>query len=89
MTAGIKVPKWWLPGPGHEESAAVDRFHSDLSAFQAMTSQPFPHPFFGTLTKQQWNDLALIHAAHHLSFLLPRAKPREVRDGQVPARQAR
>ena len=72
MKAGIKVPQWWLPGPSHDESAALDQFRSEISAFQEMTTTPFPHPFFGPLTKQQWNDLALIHAAHHLSFLIPR-----------------
>ncbi len=72
MKTGIKVPQWWLPGPTHDESAAVDQFRSDISAFQEMSTAPFPHPFFGALTKQQWNDLALIHAAHHLSFLIPR-----------------
>lgn len=73
MKAGIKVPQWWLPGPGHDETAAVDRFRSDISAFEGMTTTPFPHPFFGALSKQQWHDLALIHAAHHLSFLIPKA----------------
>ncbi len=72
MKAGIKVPQWWLPGPTHDESVAIDQFRSNVSAFQAMTTTPFPHPFFGALTKQQWNDLALIHAAHHLSFLVPK-----------------
>jgi Protein of unknown function (DUF1569) len=72
MKAGIKVPQWWLPGPGHDESAAVEQFRSEAAAFQAMTTPPFPHPFFGPLTKQQWNDLVLIHAAHHLGFLIPR-----------------
>ena len=73
MKAGIKVPQWWLPGPSHDESAAIDQFRSEASAFQQMTTPPFPHPFFGPLTKQQWNDLVLVHAAHHLSFLIPRA----------------
>ena len=72
MKAGIKVPQWWLPGPTHDESVAVEQFRSEISAFQSMTTTPFPHPFFGALTKQQWNDFALIHAAHHLSFLIPR-----------------
>jgi len=72
MKTGIKVPQWWLPGPSHDESAAVDQFRAQVSAFQGMTSTPFPHPFFGPLTKQQWNDLVLVHAAHHLSFLIPR-----------------
>ena len=71
MKAGIKVPQWWLPGPAHDESDAVARFRSDLAAFQAMSTTPLPHPFFGQLSKSQWNDLILIHAAHHLSFLVP------------------
>lgn len=73
MKAGIKVPQWWLPGPGHDESAAVEQFRTEAAAFQGMTTPPFPHPFFGALTKQQWNDLILVHAAHHLSFLIPRS----------------
>jgi Protein of unknown function (DUF1569) len=72
MKSGIKVPQWWLPGPSHDESAAVELFRSEATAFQEMTTPPCAHPFFGSLTKQQWNDLVLIHAAHHLSFLIPR-----------------
>jgi hypothetical protein len=72
MKAGIKVPQWWLPGPSHDESAAVEQFRSEVAAFQEMKTQPCPHPFFGPLTKQEWNDLVLIQAAHHLSFLIPR-----------------
>jgi hypothetical protein len=73
MKAGIKVPQWWLPGPSHDECAAVDQFRSEVAEFQGMTTTPCPHPFFGPLTKQQWNDLILVHAAHHLSFLIPRS----------------
>jgi len=73
MKAGIKVPQWWLPGPSHDESAAIEQFRSEATAFQNLTTPPHPHPFFGPLTKQQWNDLVLVHAAHHLSFLIPRA----------------
>jgi hypothetical protein len=72
MKAGIKVPDWWLPGPAHDESEAVSKFRADIAAFQAMTTTPFPHPFFGQLTKQEWQELVLIHASHHLSFLIPR-----------------
>jgi Protein of unknown function (DUF1569) len=72
MRAGIKVPPWWLPGPSHDESAALGQFRADVTAFQQLSTRPFPHPYFGPLTKKQWQDLALIHAAHHLSFLIPR-----------------
>jgi hypothetical protein len=72
MKAGIKVPQWWLPGPTHDESAAVNQLRREISEFQALATTPHPHPFFGPMTKQQWNDLVLIHAAHHLSFLVPK-----------------
>jgi hypothetical protein len=72
MKTGIKVPQWWLPGPSHDESAAVDQFRAEVAAFQQLSTAPFPHPFFGALTKKQWEDLVLIHAGHHLSFLIPR-----------------
>lgn len=71
MKAGIKVPDWWLPGPTHDESDAVNRFRADLKAFDEMKSEPHPHPFFGPLSKSQWQDLVQIHASHHLSFLVP------------------
>ncbi len=71
MKAGIKVPQWWLPGPTHDESEAANHFRSDLAAFEALKTQPYQHPFFGSISKEQWNDLVLVHAAHHLSFLVP------------------
>ncbi len=73
MGAGIKVPQWWLPGPSHDESAAVDTFRGEVEAFQELSTPPHPHPLLGALNKEQWNDLALIHSAHHLSFLTPEA----------------
>ena len=71
MKAGIKVPQWWLPAPA-TTSLRPSTSSVPKSAFQEMTAPP-SHPFFGPLTKQKWNDLVLIHAAHHLSFLIPRA----------------
>ena len=71
MKAGIKVPQWWLPGPGHDESQAIEQFRADLATFEASSAPTHPHPLLGSLTKEQWNEMALIHAAHHLSFLSP------------------
>ena len=71
MKAGIKVPDWWLPGPTHDESDAVNRFRADLTAFEELKNEPQPHPFFGPLSKSKWTDLVQVHASHHLSFLVP------------------
>jgi hypothetical protein len=77
MKAGIKVPKWWLPGPAHDESAAIEKLRGEITDFEQLSTEPCPHPFFGPMTRQQWQDLVLIHAAHHLSFLVPRGSRAE------------
>ncbi len=71
VRAGIRVPSWWQPGPTHDESEAVACFRSRLAEFEALKTEPFPHPFFGPMSKVQWNDLVLVHGAHHLGFLMP------------------
>lgn len=72
MQAGIKVPDWWLPGPERDERPSVEQFQREIAAFQAASGPLHPHPFFGPLSKEEWNNLALIHAGHHLSFLIPK-----------------
>ncbi|MFQ5489266.1 MAG: DUF1569 domain-containing protein [Phycisphaerae bacterium] len=32
------------------------------------------HPIFGPLTRQQWQQFHLHHAAHHLSFMIPQGQ---------------
>lgn len=71
MAAGIKVPKWWLPGPESDEGEAVDRFNARLAEFRSFRGVPHAHPFFGHLSRDNWEQLILVHAAHHLSFLEP------------------
>lgn len=70
----MKVPAWWLPGPAGDESTAVANFRDEVAAFESKKPPCFPHPLLGAMTKEQWNELALIHAAHHLSFLIPRER---------------
>lgn len=43
--------------------ALLERFES--------TQQVHPSPLFGRMTVDEWRRLHLIHAAHHLSFLIP------------------
>jgi hypothetical protein len=42
---------------------AVVRYHEHTGALQ-------PHPLFGTLSREDWDRLHRLHAAHHLSFVL-------------------
>ncbi|MFO0945596.1 MAG: DUF1569 domain-containing protein [Planctomycetota bacterium] len=71
MDDGIKVPKWWLPGPAHDERQSVERFRKQVEDFKAFRGTPKQHPFFGPLPRETWEQLVLVHAAHHLSFLQP------------------
>jgi hypothetical protein len=46
-----------------ELRAALARFESEPKIH--------PHPFFGGLTRDEWNTFTLRHAEMHLSFLVP------------------
>jgi hypothetical protein len=73
MKEGISTPQRPLPAAGGDEPAAMARFKQVIERFQAHQGELQPSPFFGHLTPQQWRDLHLIHCAHHLGFLAPRA----------------
>jgi hypothetical protein len=64
-----------VSAPGGDEAAAVERFKQAIERLRAHPGELHPSPFFGYLTPQQWRDLHLIHCAHHLGFLLPKAAP--------------
>lgn len=74
MKPGVYTPQKPLPAPGGDEAAAVARFRNTLARFQQHYGELHDSPFFGHLTPEQWRDLHVIHCAHHLGFLLPRAK---------------
>ena len=45
-------------------ASAIDRFRSHSGPLHL-------HPFFGQLTKPEWDRLHRIHCAHHLSRIMP------------------
>jgi hypothetical protein len=69
----VSTPQKPLPAPGGDERAAVGRFREALLRLESHGGPFHPSPFFGELTPAEWNDLNLIHAAHHLGFLIPKA----------------
>lgn len=71
MRSGAKTPAVLQPHDGFDESSEVTRAIAALRRFAEFPG-PFPrNPIFGTLTLQEWRDLQLIHAAHHLGHLIP------------------
>jgi len=74
MRAGVQVPQVFLPGDPRDDEVAVEQLVGLIERFRNHTGPLQPSPLFCHLTRQQWTDLHLIHAAHHLSFLLPADK---------------
>jgi hypothetical protein len=71
MSAGFKAPAPFAPDQNCSTDQAVARLKAALERAEAVAGEMPRHPFFGRMTAQQWQDLMLVHCAHHLSFLVP------------------
>jgi uncharacterized protein DUF1569 len=71
MPVGIKAAQPLMPGPPGDEQASVKVFTELLARVRDPQAQFQPSPFFGVLSPDEWRQLHLIHAAHHLGFLIP------------------
>jgi hypothetical protein len=74
IPAGLPAPAWWQPqvAADADDSAAVERFRAEVEAFCAHRGPYHPHPAFDRIDRESYEDLMLIHASHHLGFLVPR-----------------
>jgi hypothetical protein len=71
MAEGIKLPEGMRPKPGLDDRAEAEALRAALRLFAAHPGPPATHPFFGRMSREQWDHLHRIHCAHHLSFALP------------------
>jgi hypothetical protein len=71
MKEGIKVPDRFIPEPGADSRAEAEALRGAIKLFSAHPGPFAEHPFFGTMTRDQWDHLHRIHCAHHLSFAQP------------------
>jgi hypothetical protein len=62
-----------VPAPGGDPAAAVARLRETVERMTAYGGELRPSPFFGPLTRDEWFGLNRVHAAHHLSFLVPKS----------------
>ena len=60
--------------PGGDPAAAVAELKKSVERLKAHTGPIVPSPLFGDMTRDECIRMQLVHAAHHLSFLVPRAK---------------
>ena len=68
---GIKLPESVLPRPGLDARAEAEGLRAALAYYAAATGPRADHPFFGRMSRSDWDRLHLIHTAHHLSFARP------------------
>ena len=61
-----------VTAPGGDPKAAVEKLKSSVERLKAYTGTIVPSPLFGPMTKDEAVGMQLVHAAHHLSFLVPK-----------------
>lgn len=73
LPEGIPAPPEIVPSETLNEHEEAENLRQALAYYKASPGPVIPHRIFGPLTKQEWDQLQLIHLAHHLSFATPKA----------------
>ncbi|MFO0951981.1 MAG: DUF1569 domain-containing protein [Isosphaeraceae bacterium] len=73
MPEGVWLPKNAVPKPGLDARAEAEALRAAVRLYQGHSGPMAVHPFFGRLSREQWDGLHKLHCAHHLSFALPKA----------------
>ena len=61
-----------VPAPGADDRDGVAKFREMVERVNRFAGTPLPSPFFGPMDRDTWVKLNCVHAAHHLSFLVPK-----------------
>jgi hypothetical protein len=72
FTPGGRTMPQTVPPPGGDEAAAITKLKSAVASWQRHSGEVYPSPLFGAMSKETALQLQLRHAAHHLSFLIPK-----------------
>lgn len=72
MPAGKPTMPQSVHPAGGDPAAAIARLREATRAFRAHPGEYLPSPLFGRLNRDDATRLQLAHAAHHLSFLIPK-----------------
>lgn len=68
---GVRLPKKFAPKPELDARAEAEALRAAIRIFLSDPEPKGVHPFFGRLTKSEWERYHQIHSAHHLSFAVP------------------
>lgn len=61
-----------VPPADTADADGVERFKAMVERANRFADEPRPSPFFGPMDRDEWVKLNCVHAAHHLSFLVPK-----------------
>jgi hypothetical protein len=71
MPSGRMTLAETIPAPG-DDATGIERLRRAVARFRDHVGRFHASPLFGELDRATWEQLQLVHCAHHLSFLLPR-----------------
>lgn len=72
LPSGVKAPEHIVPPPDAPESA-IDDFLAAIEELKQFKGRFAPHRMLGEIEHDKFVRLHLIHCAHHLSHLRPKA----------------
>lgn len=70
---GLPAPPEIVPSETLGDREEADALRATLDYYRASPGPVVPHRFFGPLTRDEWDQLQLVHFAHHLSFAVPKS----------------
>ncbi|CAN5319179.1 DUF1569 domain-containing protein [soil metagenome] len=73
MPTGAKTAPTSIPTADITDADGVQRYVCAVERWQAYTGEFVPSPLFGHQPRESWLRLHCVHAAHHLSFLVPKS----------------
>jgi hypothetical protein len=71
MPAGSSTAPESVPAADVNDAAMVQAYKLAVDRWLAHTGELYPSPLFGRQPREKWETLHRVHAAHHLSFLIP------------------
>jgi hypothetical protein len=68
---GIQGPPEVMPTVTLAERDEAEGLRQAIAYYKASPGPVIPHRRFGPMTRPEWDQVQLIHMAHHLSFAVP------------------
>ncbi len=71
MPAGKPTLSVTVPPADADDVAGVTEYEAAIERLKKFGGTPHPSPLLGLVTRDELERLTCVHAAHHLSFLIP------------------